>query len=77
MALSFAQKEAIVAEVAEVAKSAYSAVGAEYRGLTVEQMTDLRVEARRPLKRQARRSDQNEKQPYRMVLPHLLLLTLM
>lgn len=47
MALSFAQKEAIVAEVAEVAKSAYSAVGAEYRGLTVEQMTDLRVEARK------------------------------
>ena len=47
MALNFAQKEAIVAEVAEVAKSAYSAVGAEYRGLTVEQMTDLRVEARK------------------------------
>ncbi len=46
MALSFAQKEAIVAEVAEVAKSAYSAVGAEYRGLTVEQMTGLRVDAR-------------------------------
>ena len=47
MALNFAQKEAIVAEVAVVAKSAYSAVGAEYRGLTVEQMTDLRVEARK------------------------------
>lgn len=46
MALSFAQKEAIVAEVAEVAKSAYSAIGAEYRGLTVEQLTKLRVEAR-------------------------------
>ena len=46
MALSFAQKEAIVAEVAEVAKSSYSAIGAEYRGLTVEQMTDLRVQAR-------------------------------
>lgn len=46
MALNFAQKEAIVAEVAEVAKSAYSAIGAEYRGLTVEQMTQLRVEAR-------------------------------
>ena len=45
--LNFAQKEAIVAEVAEVAKSAYSAIGAEYRGLTVEQMTDLRVEARK------------------------------
>jgi large subunit ribosomal protein L10 len=45
--LNFAQKEAIVAEVAEVAKSAYSAIGAEYRGLTVEQMTNLRVEARK------------------------------
>jgi large subunit ribosomal protein L10 len=47
MALSFAQKEIIVAEVAEVAKGAHSAVGAEYRGLTVEQMTRLRVEARK------------------------------
>lgn len=47
MALSFAQKEAIVAEVAEVAKTAYSAIGAEYRGLTVEQLTKLRVEARK------------------------------
>lgn len=47
VALNFAQKEAIVAEVAEVAKSAYSAIGAEYRGLTVGQMTKLRVEARK------------------------------
>jgi large subunit ribosomal protein L10 len=47
VALSFAQKESIVAEVAEVAKSAYSAVGAEYRGLTVGQITKLRVEARK------------------------------
>jgi large subunit ribosomal protein L10 len=47
MALNFAQKQAIVAEVAEVAKAAHSAVGAEYRGLTVEQMTKLRVEARK------------------------------
>ena len=47
MALNFAQKETIVAEVAEVAKKAYSAVGAEYRGLTVAQMTQLRVEARK------------------------------
>ena len=46
MALSYAQKETIVAEVAEVAKSAYSAIGAEYRGLSVAQMTDLRVKAR-------------------------------
>ncbi len=47
MALNYAQKETIVAEVAEVAKKAYSAVGAEYRGLTVAQMTQLRVEARK------------------------------
>lgn len=47
MALTFAQKERIVAEVAEVAQTAHSAVGAEYRGLTVEQMTKLRVEARK------------------------------
>ena len=47
MALTYAQKETIVAEVAEVAKTAYSAIGAEYRGLTVADMTDLRVEARK------------------------------
>ena len=46
MALNRAQKETIVAEVAEVAATAYSAIAAEYRGLTVEQMTQLRVEAR-------------------------------
>jgi large subunit ribosomal protein L10 len=47
VALNFAQKEAIVAEVAEVAKTAYSAIGAEYRGLSVADMTALRVEARK------------------------------
>ncbi|VAX11358.1 LSU ribosomal protein L10p (P0) [hydrothermal vent metagenome] len=47
MALNRAQKETIVAEVAEVAATAYSAVGAEYCGLTVEDMTQLRVEARK------------------------------
>jgi len=47
VALNLAQKETIVAEVAEVAKGAYSAIGAEYRGLTVAQMTSLRVEARK------------------------------
>jgi large subunit ribosomal protein L10 len=46
MALNFEQKKAVVAEVAEVAKTALAAVAAEYRGLTVEQMTDLRVKAR-------------------------------
>ncbi len=46
MALSFSEKEAIVADVAEIAASAHSAVVAEYHGLTSEQMTKLRAEAR-------------------------------
>lgn len=46
MALNLAEKQAIVAEVAEVAAKAYSAVAAEYRGLTVAQMDKLRVQAR-------------------------------
>jgi len=46
MALSIEQKKAVVAEVAEVARTALAAVVAEYRGLTVEEMTDLRVKAR-------------------------------
>ena len=46
MALNREQKEAIVAEVAEVAGSALSAIAAEYRGLTVAKMTELRREAR-------------------------------
>ncbi len=46
MALNFEQKKAIVAEVAEVASSAFSAVAAEYRGLTVDEMTQLRADAR-------------------------------
>jgi large subunit ribosomal protein L10 len=46
MALSFEQKKAVVAEVAQAAQSAHSAVAAEYRGLTVGEMTDLRVQAR-------------------------------
>ncbi len=44
--LTKAEKEAIVAEVADVARSAQSAIAAEYRGLSVEQMTKLRSEAR-------------------------------
>ena len=47
MALNRAQKETIVAEVAEVAATAHSAIAAEYCGLTVEDMTQLRVEARK------------------------------
>lgn len=46
MPLNLEQKKVIVAEVAEVAGSAYSAVAAEYRGMTVDQMTVLRREAR-------------------------------
>ncbi len=46
MALSFAEKEAIVAEVAEVANRALSAVTAEYIGLTAGDMTELRAQAR-------------------------------
>jgi large subunit ribosomal protein L10 len=46
VALTYAQKEKIVAEIAEIAQTAYSAIGAEYRGLTVAEMSKLRVEAR-------------------------------
>ena len=47
MALSLAQKKAVVEEVAEVVRSAHSAVAAEYRGLTVTEMTTLRESAKR------------------------------
>ena len=46
MALNRKAKEALVAEVNSVAASAHSVVAAEYRGLTVAEMTDLRAEAR-------------------------------
>ena len=46
MALTLEEKKAVVAEVAEVAKGAFSAVAAEYSGLTVEQLTSLRIKAR-------------------------------
>lgn len=46
MALSLEDKQALVAEVSEVAQSAHSAVAAEYRGLSVSQMTALRASAR-------------------------------
>jgi len=46
MALTLEEKKAVVAEVSEVAKGAFSAVAAEYSGLTVEQMTSLRIKAR-------------------------------
>ena len=47
MPLNYAEKQAVVAEVAEVAAKAYSAIAAEYRGLTVEEMDELRLQARK------------------------------
>lgn len=46
MALSFTEKETIVAEVAEIANGALSAVVAEYAGVESTQMDDLRAKAR-------------------------------
>lgn len=46
MPLNLEQKKAVVAEVAEVASTAYSAIAAEYRGLSVGEMTELRAKAR-------------------------------
>jgi large subunit ribosomal protein L10 len=46
VALTLERKKAVVTEVAEVAKGALSAIAAEYRGLTVDEMTALRVNAR-------------------------------
>ena len=47
MGLNLDQKKAVVAEVSEVAAGALSAIGAEYRGLKVDDMTRLRREARK------------------------------
>ena len=46
MALNLDSKKALVAEVSEVASKAQSVVAAEYRGLTVGKMTELRAKAR-------------------------------
>lgn len=46
MALRLEDKKALVAEVNEVAARAQSVVAAEYRGLSVAQLTDLRARAR-------------------------------
>ena len=46
MALTLERKKAVVTEVAEVARGALSAIAAEYRGLSVAEMTALRVNAR-------------------------------
>lgn len=47
MSLTLEQKKTVVAEVNAVATSAQSAIAAEYAGLTVAQMTDLRSRARK------------------------------
>ncbi|MBJ6981214.1 MULTISPECIES: 50S ribosomal protein L10 [unclassified Luteimonas] len=46
MALNLNQKKEVVAELAEVASKAHSLVAAEYAGLTVEQLTNMRKKAR-------------------------------
>lgn len=46
MALRLEDKQALVAEVNEVASGAQSAIAAEYRGLSVTQMTEFRAQAR-------------------------------
>lgn len=42
MSLSLEQKKAVVAEVAAVAAEAHALVAAEYNGISVEQLTELR-----------------------------------
>ena len=46
MALNLQEKKEVVAELANVAQSAHSLVAAEYAGMTVSQLTDLRRKAR-------------------------------
>jgi large subunit ribosomal protein L10 len=47
VALKLEDKKVIVAEVAEVASKAISGIAADYRGLTVTEMNDLRAKARK------------------------------
>lgn len=47
MVLRLEDKKAIVAEIADVASVATSAVAAEYRGMTVDELTALRENARK------------------------------
>ena len=46
MPLNLQQKQAVVSEIADVAANAHSVIAAEYQGLTVSDMTDLRNAAR-------------------------------
>ncbi|OGO90938.1 MAG: 50S ribosomal protein L10 [Coxiella sp. RIFCSPHIGHO2_12_FULL_42_15] len=47
MTLNLEQKQAIIGELTEVAKKSISAAVADYRGLTVTEMTELRSGARK------------------------------
>jgi large subunit ribosomal protein L10 len=47
VSLNIEQKKSVVTEVNAVARTALSVVAAEYRGLTVTQLTDLRAKARK------------------------------
>ncbi len=47
MSLNIEQKKALVTEVHEIALKAQSVVAAEYRGLSVTQVTNLRAQARK------------------------------
>lgn len=46
VSMNQAEKQAIISEVAEIAAGASSAIAAEYRGLNVTQLTQLRAKAR-------------------------------
>ena len=46
MALNLSQKKEVVAELAEVAAKAHSLIAAEYAGITVAQLTEMRKKAR-------------------------------
>jgi large subunit ribosomal protein L10 len=46
MTLNIDDKKAVVSEVAAIAATAHAAVAAEYRGLTVSELTELRKTAR-------------------------------
>ena len=46
MPLTLQQKQSVVSEVAEAAAQAHSVIAAEYQGLSVGEMTQLRIKAR-------------------------------
>ena len=46
MALNIGEKKDVVKEISEIASTAQSAVAAEYRGLTVQELSSLRNNAR-------------------------------